>query len=865
MDINPKFVQQYQLKHLLNNIYSLKILLLILCFTDGLSLFAQKNTILRGIVRDEMGEVIPFVPITISSKTSGTYTDTLGKFSFKANIQANDSLIIAYLGYHTQSIALEKNNNNQFFDIHLRTSVDMLSEVVIKADPNPGKTLMKKVLANSARNNVNSIKRFDAKRWVRNEVSTVDTDVQNKKDGLDLLFSSRSKAYLKTKDPLDTSAENITPLFFSEKISDYSQTSNPFGESETIIAVKKTNLETDKLVEHICRLDVPINLYDSKILIYNKAFESPLGSTALLFYDYFIEDSIAIGNNHFNIVLQLIPKTWSGSVFTGTIVVNDSAYALVHADLRLSKEANINYIEKMNIVEHYTPVIDQSNQQAFWILEESQISMQYEAGLDLIGIPIPVSVSDKKLIAKIQTKYDQIKINDPKADPNVKKGTAVVMRVYDTNHDDEFWNQMRPDTLTSHQKSIYAMAHNIQSDPLQMMKDKVFKTIVTGWYFWKDVAWIGPYGSLISRNEIEGTRFRVRIRTDEALIKKTGFYGHIAYGTLDEKWKGSLGVKQLWSTQPYSKTELFYSNDFLIASEWYDALDADNIVNSIFRKNVPFYRSLNEQISLSHDHQIASNWFGRISLINRNLIPTFDFPYQNPKYISLEKTPEVNPYTNTVHSTELSISLRYSWRERSRIFDYQRRSLGSKYPTVQFTYSKSIATQSTDFNIQKINLGVLSTTRITAKINLIWNAEAGKIFGKSAALLLYIPRGNDSYFTSRYVFNTMNRYEFVADKYLVWQSRLSLGGAWFDRIPLFKKLGWRERFTFNAFWGDMSTQNQLLNNQSKFKIANGKPYLEVGAGIENIFHLFSIEYFQRVNYDVPFRTSGIFGGVKAFF
>ena len=396
MDINPKFVQQYQLKHLL-------ILLLILCFTDGLSLFAQKNTILRGIVRDEMGEVIPFVPITISSKTSGTYTDTLGKFSFKANIQANDSLIIAYLGYHTQSIALEKNNNNQFFDIHLRTSVDMLSEVVIKADPNPGKTLMKKVLANSARNNVNSIKRFDAKRWVRNEVSTVDTDVQNKKDGLDLLFSSRSKAYLKTKDPLDTSAENITPLFFSEKISDYSQTSNPFGESETIIAVKKTNLETDKLVEHICRLDVPINLYDSKILIYNKAFESPLGSTALLFYDYFIEDSIAIGNNHFNIVLQLIPKTWSGSVFTGTIVVNDSAYALVHADLRLSKEANINYIEKMNIVEHYTPVIDQSNQQAFWILEESQISMQYEAGLDLIGIPIPVSVSDKKLIAKIQS------------------------------------------------------------------------------------------------------------------------------------------------------------------------------------------------------------------------------------------------------------------------------------------------------------------------------------------------------------------------------------------------------------------------------------------------------------------------------
>ncbi len=848
---------------LINKNICLTILILISLFNI---LFSQKSSILRGVVRDaETGEYISFATVTLSSRSAGSYTDSLGKFQFKANVKLNDSLVISFLGYNSQSIYLDPKNVNQFFDIHLSLSSSALSEVVIRADPNPGKTLMKKVLLFNEQNNPSNIDRMDSRRWVKSEVSTKDVGAVKKNGGLDVLFASRAKAYNKA---IGKSNEEIdvTPLFFSEKISEFTQTNNPFGESESIIAVKKTNLESDKLLEHICRIDVPINLYESKITIYNKTFASPIGSTALLYYDYFIEDSLALENNHYNITLQLIPKSWTGNVFTGTIVINDSTYALVQADLRLSKEANINYIERMDIKESFVQAKNLKNNQAVWVKAYSQIIMQYESGLDLIGIPIPVSMDNKKLLARIEANYSDFKINDPdKSNQATKTGAAVVTRIYDTNHDEAFWAMARPDTLKAHEKAIYGMADAIKNDRAQMIKDKTFKTIVSGWYFWKDVAWIGPYGSLVSRNEIEGTRFRLRVRTDEALLKKTGLYGHIAYGTKDQKWKGSLGLKQLWSLQPYSKTELFYGQDFLIASEWYDALDADNIVNSVFRKNVPFYRTLQEQIVLTHDQQFYSNWYLRLGLANRNLIPAFEFPFQNPEFISPEKTPDVNPLKNNVHTTEASISLRYSWRERSRIFDYQRKSIASKYPTANLTFSKNIPTQKGDFDYYKLSLGILHNTRVTAKINYIWNAELGQVFGKVPALLAYIPRGNDSYFASRYLFNTMNKFEFAADKYALIQSRLALGGSFFDLVPAIKKLGWRERFSFNAFWGDMTEENKVLNAPAKFALANGKPYVELGVGIENIFHLFSIDYFYRLNYPVPYASSGLFGGIKAFF
>lgn len=842
--------------------FPLFFILLIFTTIDAL---AQKSVLLHGVVTDvETNEKVAFATVALSSRNGGAWTDSIGRFSFRAVPGESDSLIITYVGYKRQSIALT-DQPDQVFQVKISPSVGILEEVVITDDPNPGKTLMKKVLSHNNDNNTDRVDRLDAQRWTRNEVSAVDpaaaTGNQVRKGGM---FASRTRAFESVKPQSDT-LKGVTPLFFSEKLSTYIRTNRPFGETENVLAIKKTNLESDKMLERLARWDANINLYDERVLLFGKTFVSPVGPAALNFYDYFIQDSVAAGNGHWNITMQAIPKSWYGNVFTGMITVNDSAYALVGAELRLSKDANLNYIETLSLRENFIPVIDHQAGQPVWVLKESAVDLSYEAGLEMIGIPLPANAANKHLTARMTTRYDSLQVNNPIPGQKVKTGAVSIVRTRDTGQSDDYWKSQRPDTLSAHENAIYAMADVINSDPRQRLKDKFFKTCVEGAYTWKEVAWIGPFGSMISTNQNEGVRMRVGFRTDEALIPKTGFYGHLAYGTLDQQWKGGFGVKHLWSVQPYSKTELFAGSDYVTVTEWYDALDADNIFNSILRKKVPYRRTLQQQLTFSHEQQLGASWFMKGSFGQRKISPSFDFSYANPAYRGAEQTPRTAPYLSDISVTEATISLRFAWHERSRMYDYQRHSLGSQFPMVNVSYTKGFKLGNNGFDYQKISVGLAHTTRITPKTSLLWNAEVGKITGTLPALLLYSPRGNDTYVTSRYLFNTVVPYEFAADRYAVLQTRLAMGGLLFDHVPFLQQLGWRERLTFNSFWGDMSANNQAFNAHSGITIANGQPFMEAGAGIENIFHLFSIDYIRRINYKGPYNGSGIFVGMKVSF
>jgi hypothetical protein len=113
----------------------------------------------------------------------------------------------------------------------------------------------------------------------------------------------------------------------------------------------------------------------------------------------------------------------------------------------------------------------------------------------------------------------------------------------------------------------------------------------------------------------------------------------------------------------------------------------------------------------------------------------------------------------------------------------------------------------------------------------------------------------------------MAPYEFAADRYLSLHTRFYLGGILLDKIPWLRKLGWRERFSFNAYWGDMTTGNMSYNKNSHFNLTGKTPFMEVSTGIENIFHVFSIEYYRRLTHlgNGYGRSDGIYAGVTLSF
>lgn len=801
----------------------------------------------------------------------GAITDSAGHFSFKI-AALGDSLTVTQIGYSSVTLPVDRRHLTGI-EVRMKDNSFTLNEAVISADPHPGKTLMKKVLANNRDNNPARFGRLDARRWTRAEVAAFDpqvaADTSGKISNSGGIFNGRTRAFEKVRPATDT-LRGETPLFFVEKLADYTLGNRPFTENERVFAVKTTNLESDKLLEPLARWDAgSVNLYDPRVLLFGKTFVSPVGTEALGFYDFYIQDSTALPNGHWNITLQAIPKVWHGNVFTGMITVEDSAYALTAADLRLSKDANLNFIEALALHQEFVSVVDMATGHTVQVPFVSAIALRYEAGLELLGLPLPANADSKRLISRMTARFDSVRVNDPNASDVATGGIVTTTQSHDSGAPDDFWQKSRPDSLTAHEMAIYQMADNLRNDPAYRFKDKLFSTFGTGAYYIGDKANLGPVGTLISYNRIEGTRFRVGFRTMEGTFKKTGVYGHLAYGTGDRRFKGSLGVKHLWGTQPFSKTEVFAGSDYNAISQWYDEIDKDGFINSLLRKNVPYYQTYQRQVSLTHDQQIGANWFLRGGMAYRTISPSFDFNYPNPDFRSSESTPNEPATAQSIPVAEASIALRFAWHERSRIYDYERISAGSKYPSVALIYTRGFRMINADFAYQKINIDISHTTRLTPKAALLWNLDAGKIFGTLPSLLLQVPRGNDAYVMSRYVFNTMQPYEFAADRYVSLQTRLALGGMLLDRVPFLQKLGWRERLTFNAFWGDVSPANREFNASQHLVTPNGRPFMEAGVGVENIFHLFSIDYMRRLNYlDSPGAAgnrNGIFLGMKVVF
>jgi len=124
--------------------------------------------------------------------------------------------------------------------------------------------------------------------------------------------------------------------------------------------------------------------------------------------------------------------------------------------------------------------------------------------------------------------------------------------------------------------------------------------------------------------------------------------------------------------------------------------------------------------------------------------------------------------------------------------------------------------------------------------------------------------GNQTYFIIGNTFSNLNFYEFVTDRYATLQWEHNFQGRLLSRIPLMRKLNWREIIGARTVYGDISNENKLLNASGLQYKAPTTPYWEYSVGIGNIFKVFRIDASWRGNYrDMPgtnnFTIKGEFG------
>jgi hypothetical protein len=138
--------------------------------------------------------------------------------------------------------------------------------------------------------------------------------------------------------------------------------------------------------------------------------------------------------------------------------------------------------------------------------------------------------------------------------------------------------------------------------------------------------------------------------------------------------------------------------------------------------------------------------------------------------------------------------------------------------------------------------------------------EGGRVFGQVPYPLLVAHRANQTYAYQLESYNLMNFLEFVSDKYFAVNAFHNFGGFFFNRVPLLKRLKWREVVTGKVLWGGLdeknhpSPENRLLlfpvdadGNNITYTL-NNRPYIEASVGVANIFKFIRIDLVRRLTY-----------------
>jgi hypothetical protein len=214
-----------------------------------------------------------------------------------------------------------------------------------------------------------------------------------------------------------------------------------------------------------------------------------------------------------------------------------------------------------------------------------------------------------------------------------------------------------------------------------------------------------------------------------------------------------------------------------------------------------------------------------------------------------------------IKTSEISLNIRFAYGERFLDGEFDRASLGTKFPVLQLNYTHGFkGVFNSSYSYEKLIFNLDDRIRINPIGYVNYVLEYGKVFGKVPYPLMELHPGNETFAYDFYAFNLMNYFEFVSDEYASAKLVHHFDGYFLNRVPLLRKLKLREVASFRAVVGKVSNQNRnaIIFPQNLFALNKlgdnptlfnkNKPYVEAGVGIENILKFFRVDAVWRLSY-----------------
>ncbi|PTN06748.1 DUF5686 family protein [Mangrovibacterium marinum] len=808
--------------------YSFVLLLLFTSILVSQAYGQQK--LLKGTVTDlETGQPIPFVNIVIKHSTTGTTTDTLGNFSLRFPT-LTDTLYFTAIGYSPVSKLLPREDMLRI-GVTLKPETFDISEVQVAPDEGPMRELFRHIMERKKANNPDQYNKYSYQKY-----SQWEYQITNLGDKI-----LESKAFRKNPNVIKTAEDStrFLPLYFSEQLVFNEIQKEPAKKKSTVLA-DRTNgvgiLNELEISGYTSALDMEVNFYDNFINIFTQNFVSPLADNGWYYYKYFLADSSKVdGVMHYRVHFQ--PRRAGENTFKGYFISENKYYSIVEIDGELSSTSNLNFLKRLHLNSNYYFVNDSTP-----FYKRNQIDALFDY------IPFKTPKKDTKRVSLYYTQNatikdvvinpkDEIKLSAPKS----KYETISLPDAYD--RDSAYWAEHRMAQLTDKQIMFAQVVDSISNIRQINILNNLARMSMTSYYDLGKFE-IGPFTSFYNTNKVEGSKVFMGARTSEEISKNLMVWGGLGYSTRIRKVSGMLGVGYRFKTINRQVVKLDYEDKMIRHGEnekilylYENAFTAteNNLVSQLLQHDPldEIYRE--EKVRAQYEYE----WYPGLS---NKLTLAYTRHYSPEFYPFLRNGSPVG----AVSATEINLDTRFSHEEKLIDKGFLRLYMGTEFPIIHLT----LGAGQIYYNDQRSYYGrVASTIKQEVYMGMTrfdYAIEAGAYFGKLPYTMLDIPRGNETFGLYSYDFNLLNYLEYVHDKYLHAYLEYHLNGFFFRRVPLLKRANLREVLSAKALVGSLSDKHQEIISFPDPISQMGKPYIELGAGVENILSMFRIEALWRV-------------------
>jgi len=673
-------------------------------FLATFSAATAQQKIIRGVVQDSHSEErIPFASVSFKNTTVGKLTDSAGAFSFHLNDWPSDTLEITCVGYQPFPFIIDKRRDSIAVNFNMERGT-FNDGAQIKVKVNKGLLVWRKIVEHKPENDRYRFDNFSYELYNKLELDLKNINFQ--KFGKFKPLKSISDLINQN---IDTSGGiKYLPTYLTETISDYYYQKKPLKRREIIKAANTNGIKNESVLKLLGGMDQVVNVYNNFIPLFDKQFVSPASDNGDYYYNYRVIDTQVISNQRF-FHLVFTPRRLGGDTFEGDCWVHIGTFAIQRMNLRLGKEANVNFLENLSLIQEYKFLND-----SIWFLSKDKFVADIS----------PVGKDKPGFIGRKTTTYKNVIINDTSVINELSKNKIleeVITLPEATDKSKEFWTDARHNPLSKTESGIIKMIDTLTNAPVFQKFTRTMGFIGTGY---KDIGnyQIGPWYNWITSNGWEGFRVRFDLATNKHFNKKFKFHTYLAYGFGDKKIKGMGEIFYLPNKSPRTYLYASFTNDLDFGQNYYGEVSSDNIFAlAIRKKNIAVKNIKINENRFEFFHETLPWMSNLLTITHKTTLPLRNLLAAD----SFKVAGTGKPFTNF----EVSLRLRFAYLERFLETYFYRTSLGSDYPIGEINISHGFAgVFKSSYNYTKISASVSDYVNIPPFGTLTFLLYGGNTF-----------------------------------------------------------------------------------------------------------------------------------------